>query len=107
MRRRFCGLLLLLMIAGDEEEVLWVVAAAASFQRTSCGLRRAYCSSATSDFSADHSSALPGVMTSQCSRCFVCGVAAAGVHRLCLLVVFWFFAPLPGLAFASGAWPSW
>ena len=50
------------MIAGDEE-VLWVVAAA-SFQRTSCGLRRAYCSSATSDFSADHSSALPGVMTS-------------------------------------------
>ena len=53
------------MIAGDEEEeVLWVVAAAASFQRTSCGLRRAYCSSATSDFSADHSSALPGVMTS-------------------------------------------
>ena len=52
------------MIAGDEEEVLWVAAVAASFQRTSCGLRRAYCSSATSDFSADHSSALPGVMTS-------------------------------------------
>ena len=52
------------MIAGDEEEVLWVAAVAASFQRTSCGLRRAYCSSATSDFSADHLSALPGVMTS-------------------------------------------